>query len=146
VLTQGGIAVNRDGRRFINELEDYSALARVYRRCPGGYVFFIWDQRIQDRVSDVFVMQQAMARGGIIRADSIGELELKLNRPEQALAASLSAWNGLARGKIDDFGRPAPDELLRPPYYAARITGAIAHTQGDWWLMRSVASCDRTAR
>jgi fumarate reductase flavoprotein subunit len=130
VLTQGGIAVDRDGHRFVNELEDYSALARVYRRRPGGHAFFIWDQRIQNLVADVFVMQQAMARGGIVQAESIGELAGRLDLPVRALQSSVAEWNALTTGAIDHFGRPAPDQPLRAPFYAARITGAIAHTQG----------------
>jgi len=146
VLTQGGIAVDRDGHRFVNELEDYSALARVYRRRPGGHAYFVWDQRIQDLVSDVFVMQQAMARRGITRAESIGELARRLGLPTEALAASLTEWNALPPGSIDSLGRPAPDQPLRAPFYAARITGAVAHTQGGLVMTRSVGSCGRTVR
>ena len=130
VLSQGGIAIDRTGRRFVNELNDYSALARVYRQQPGGYAFFVWDQRIQDMVSNVFVMQQAEARGGIVRADSLDELARSLNLTPQALAETLAERNAPAPGSLDAFGRPTPEHPLKPPYYAARITGAIAHTQG----------------
>jgi fumarate reductase flavoprotein subunit len=46
------------------------------------------------------------------------------------LRASLSDWNALAPGSTDRFGRPPPDQPLHAPFYAARITGAVAHTQG----------------
>jgi fumarate reductase flavoprotein subunit len=71
VLNEGGIAVNKTGKRFVNEHQDYSALASVYRQQPEQVAFFIWDQRIQAMVEDVFVMQQAMQRGGILRASGI---------------------------------------------------------------------------
>jgi fumarate reductase flavoprotein subunit len=130
VLSQGGIAVDRNGRRFVNELDDYSALARVYRRQAGASAYFIWDQRIQDMVSGVFVMQQAMARGGITRADSLAELADAFDLPPQTLSDTLAERHALAPGTPDAFGRPTPTHPLQPPYFAARITGAIAHTQG----------------
>ena len=130
VLNQGGIAVNASAERFVNELLDYSSLARIYRRQPGQAAFFIWDQYIQDQVSGVLVMRQAMERGGIVRAPDATALAQALGLPAQALAATLRQWAEQPRGVPDAFGRSAPERPLEPAYYAARITGAIAHTQG----------------
>jgi fumarate reductase flavoprotein subunit len=130
VLNQGGIAVNATGRRFVNELEDYSSLAQVYRRQPGQHAFFIWDQRIQDQVAGVLVMRQAMARGGIFRAIDVGALAQHFDLPASALERTLADWAALPAGQAHEFGRSAPASPLARPYYAARITGAVAHTQG----------------
>ena len=130
VLNQGGIAVNATGQRFVNELEDYSSLARVYRRQPGQHAYFIWDQRIQEQVAGVFVMRQAMARGGIVQAANARDLAQTLGLPAPALEQTLADWAALPAGQADPFGRHAPAQALAPPYFAARITGAVAHTQG----------------
>lgn len=130
VLNQGGIAVNARGRRFVNELEDYSSLARVYRQQPGQGAYFIWDQRIQEQVAGVLVMRQAMARGGIVCAADAVELAQVFDLPRETLTATLRDWADLSPGSVDRFGRKAPDRPLAPPYFAARITGAVAHTQG----------------
>jgi fumarate reductase flavoprotein subunit len=130
VLNEGGIAVNMTGKRFVNEQQDYSALASVYRQQPEHVAFFIWDQRIQAMVEDVFVMQQAMQRGGILRASGIKQLATEYDLPESVLTETLARYNeGVACG-VDEFGRTLLTLPLEPPYYAARITGAIAHTQG----------------
>jgi fumarate reductase flavoprotein subunit len=142
VLNQGGIAVNATGRRFVNELEDYSRLARVYRRQPGGVAFFIWDQRIQDQVAGVLVMRQAMARGGIERAADAVALARVFGLPASEIEQTLADWAALPAGQSDQFGRSAPAQGLRAPYYAARITGAVAHTQGGL----VVDACGRVLR
>jgi fumarate reductase flavoprotein subunit len=130
VLNQGGIAVNATGQRFVNELKDYSSLARVYRQQPGQHAYFIWDQRIQEQVAGVLVMRQAMARGGIIQAADAKDLAQAFGLPAPILERTLADWAALPAGQADQFGRGAPTQALTPPYFAARITGAVAHTQG----------------
>lgn len=130
VLNEGGIAVNSTGKRFVNENQDYSALASVYRRQPGQQAFFIWDSRIQAMVDAVLIMQQAMARGGIFCAANLSELAAYYGLPADVLTQTLSRYNeGVVQGR-DEFGRTALTLPLAAPYYAAKITGAIAHTQG----------------
>lgn len=130
VLNQGGIAVNAAAERFVNELQDYSSLARVYRQQAGQAAYFIWDQHIQEQVAGVLVMRQAMARGGIVQAADAPALARALGLPAPALEATLAQWAEQPRNTPDAFGRLPPDRPLAPPYFAARITGAIAHTQG----------------
>jgi fumarate reductase flavoprotein subunit len=130
VLNQGGIAVNAAGVRFVNELQDYSSLARVYRQQAGQAAYFIWDQHIQEQVAGVLVMRQAMARGGIVQGADAPALAQALGLPASALEATLAKWAAQPRNTPDGFGRLPPDRPLAPPYFAARITGAIAHTQG----------------
>lgn len=130
VLNEGGIAINATGRRFINEREDYSALARVYRAQPGGVAYFIWDARIQRMVENVFVMQQAMERGGIVHGTSLGSIAEVFSLPEKVVEETVARYNKGVRLGVDEFGRKALTIPLEPPWYAARVTGAIAHTQG----------------
>ena len=130
VLNEGGIAVNKTGMRFVNENQDYSALASVYRQQPGQVAFFIWDQRIQTMVADVFVMQQAMQRGGILRADNVEQIATAYELPGSVLAKTLARYNEGVTSGVDEFGRTSLTVPLEPPFYTAQITGAIAHTQG----------------
>ena len=109
---------------------DYSSLARVYRQQQGQVAYFIWDQHIQNQVSSVLVMRQAMERGGIVQAADTAALAQSFGIPEAALEATLQQWAKQSRGSPDVFGRMPPEKPLTPPYFAARITGAVAHTQG----------------
>ncbi|MEQ8348110.1 MAG: FAD-binding protein [Sneathiellaceae bacterium] len=130
VLNEGGIAVDASGRRFVNERHDYSALARIYRDQPGGFAYFIWDGRIQRMVENVHVMQQAMDRGGIVRGETVEQIALAYELPRKTLQDTITRYNEGVRRGVDAFGRQALTQPLEPPWYAARITGAIAHTQG----------------
>ena len=130
VLNEGGIAVNASGRRFVNEREDYSALARVYRAQPGKVAFFLWDARIQEMVKDVFIMRQAMERGGIIASATLDEVAAGYALPGDALRETVERYNAGVRDRADEFGRTGLTVPLEPPYFASRITGAVAHTQG----------------
>lgn len=130
VINEGGIAVNATGRRFVNERRDYSELARVYREQPGHFAVFVWDERIQRMASDVFVMRQAMERGGITCCESAEQIAASFDLPSEALAKTIDQYNRGVREGCDAFGRNPLTEPLAPPYYCARITGAMAHTQG----------------
>ena len=130
VLNEGGIAVNASGRRFVNERHDYSALARIYRDQPGGFAYFIWDERIQRMVENVHVMQLAMDRGGIVRGETVGQIASAYELPQDTLHDTITRYNEGVRRGVDAFGRQALTQPLEPPWYAARVMGAIAHTQG----------------
>ena len=130
VITEGGIAVNLSGQRFVNELRDYSELARVYRSQPGEHAVFIWDERIQHMARDVFVMRQAMERGGIIQCASVADIARAFSLPNDVLTQTLERYNHGVRMAQDAFGRAPLTKPLVAPYYCARITGAMAHTQG----------------
>lgn len=130
VLNEGGIAINRTGRRFVNEREDYSALARVYRAQPGGVAYFIWDGRIQRMVENVLVMRQAMERGGIVSGPSLATIAEAFDLPGPVVEETVDRYNTGVRQNADAFGRQELTVPLEAPWYAARITGAIAHTQG----------------
>ena len=130
VLNEGGIAINVAGQRFVDETLDYSALAEVYRSQPTGFAFFIWDARIQRLVEDVFVMKDAMQKGGILQAKSLDVLALKLSIPPPKLKKTINEYNLAVKNNFDNYGRQNLTQPLKPPWYSAKITGAIAHTQG----------------
>jgi fumarate reductase flavoprotein subunit len=130
VVNEGGIAVNSTGRRFVNEQRDYSELASIYRAQPDAHAILIWDQRIQGMAGNMHVMKEAMARGGITRCVTTDDIATRYRLPAAALAETLAEYNDGVREGRDAFGREVLTEPLEPPYYTARITGAMAHTQG----------------
>ena len=142
VLNEGGIAVNNSGHRFVNEREDYWALARVYRAQPGGVAYFFWGGRIQRMVENLLVMRQAMERGGIVHGTSLTAIADAFDLPGTAIEETIARYNSGVRQNADAFGRQALTVPLEAPWYAARITGAIAHTQ----VGLSVDTCCRVLR
>lgn len=105
----GAVLVNRAGERFVDERIGPSELTAHLLAQPGGAVE-VWDAAAQ---------QAALAGGPFRRAVQLGAV----TRCQDAVA--LAAHFGLP---------PAPLALslasLRPPFFAAAVTGALAHTQG----------------
>ncbi len=127
VIMEGGIQVNTEGRRFWNESQGYSEAAAAVLSQPGGIAWAIFDARIAGIARQFVDFQEAEAQGAIILADTPAELAAKTGLPEEALTATL---DGIGTGE-DEFGRRFdPDKRLAPPYAAARVTGALFHTQG----------------
>ena len=130
VINEGGVAVNATGRRFVSEERDYSQLAAVYRAQPGGFAVFVWDARIQRMTENMHVMKESMRKGGIAKCDRVFEIAERFALPAHALEETIDGYNTGVRTGNDEFARTNLTEPLTPPFYAARITGAMAHTQG----------------
>ncbi len=128
VITQGGIQVNRDGRRFWNEAQGYSEAARAVLSQPGGEAFAIFDGRIADVARQFEDFRQAEAQGAVRRAPSVEDLAAETGLPPAALSRTLDDIP--APGRHDSFGRRFDGPPLCPPFCAVRVTGALFHTQG----------------
>ena len=127
-MTEGGIQVNADGRRFWNESNGYSEAARHVLSQPGGVAWSIFDDRIADIARQFEDFRTAEEQGAIQRADTAEELAEALGLPPQALAKTLA---GLPREGTDEFGRDfSATPPLAPPYCGVKVTGALFHTQG----------------
>lgn len=108
----GAIFVNQQAERFARDDQGYSEFARVVLAQPGGTAIAIFDQRIYDIVAHTDHFKDTIASGALRRAESADAL---------AAAFKLDA----ARLRTTLQGRP-----LSPPFYGAKVTGALAHTQG----------------
>jgi fumarate reductase flavoprotein subunit len=131
-ITQGGIQVNLEGRRFSNESHGYSEQAAAVLRQPEGLVWTIFDERIAGIARQFEDFRQAEAAGVVLSASSPAELAEVTHLPPAPLLACLDSVRDLKAGEgKDEFGRDfAGSAQLAPPYRAVRVTGALFHTQG----------------
>ncbi len=132
VITLGGFQVNRDGRRFANEMRGYSEHAEEVLKQPGRFAWDIYDGRCEAPALAFHDYKEFKRLGAIKEAGSISELAAVTAIPEEALAKTLAEVQGYAHGGgTDPFGRDfTANPPLSPPYRAAKITGALFHTQG----------------
>jgi fumarate reductase flavoprotein subunit len=130
VINEGGIAVNKTGKRFVNEEQDYSQLAAVYRAQPDSFAVFIWDERIQHMTENMHVMKESMRKGGIEIRDTVVEIAEHFDLPADVLQETVESYNDGVQAGQDAWERKKLTEPLAPPFYASRITGAMGHTQG----------------
>ena len=108
----GAIFVNQQAERFARDDQGYSEFARVVLAQPGGTAIAIFDQRIYDIVANTDHFRDTIASGALRRAENV-----------DALAATFKLNPTRLRAPME--GRP-----LAPPFYGAKVTGALAHTQG----------------
>lgn len=129
VITEGGVQVNRDGRRFWDESQGYSEAARAVMAQPDGAAWAIFDARIAAVARQFEDFRTAEAQGAVVQADTLSGLATVLGLPADALEQAVAGIP--ADGTPDAFGRVFPAApRLAPPFLGVRVTGALFHTQG----------------
>ncbi|OZI37920.1 flavocytochrome c [Bordetella genomosp. 10] len=136
---KGAIAVNQDGKRYVDESISYKLLGDACIRQPYGATFQIFDQPIfdsgdnQTRILDI---ERRHEEGLVIQADTLEELATKIEMPASALIDTVQAYNGYVEaGRDPDFGREhlvhQHGRLVKietAPFYAYPSTAAVYGT------------------
>jgi len=132
VIMQGGIQVNREGRRFSDETRGYSEQAAEVIRQPGGFVWDIFDARIASVARQFEDFHEAEHSGAVLTFDTIPRLIEATRLPAASFAAEWNEVENLkSAGGRDRYGRLFhAEQSCRPPYHAVKVTGALFHTQG----------------
>lgn len=132
LITEGGILVNAEGRRFSNEHEGVSEQAVRVLAQPGGVAWCILDERLHGLGMTFEKYRDAFEGGEIIEADTATALAAATGLPNGALSETLKDVGEFARdGAPDPLGRDfTAKPSLEPPYHAAKVTGALFHSQG----------------
>lgn len=142
-----GVVVNADGRRFIDEGEDfrnytYSGMGEKVLRQPGGVAWQIFDQHSEHLLPDEYRVRQATR----IEADSLEALAARLEGINAAaLLQTLTDYNTAVRTDIPfnpavrdgrcTQGLSLPksnwaNPLSKPPFVAYAVTCGITFTFG----------------
>jgi len=132
VIMQGGIQVNKQGRRFCDETRGYSEQAAEVLRQPGRIAWDIFDAHIAGVARQFEDFRTAERTGAILTAESLGELAVAMRVPADVFAEEWHEVETLkTRGQVDRYGRRfAPEQRFLPPFCAVKVTGALFHTQG----------------
>jgi fumarate reductase flavoprotein subunit len=132
VIMQGGIQINRDGRRFCDESRGYSEQAADVLRQPGEIAWSVFDARIASVARQFEDFRVAERAGAILTGRNAEDLADAMHVPATAFASEWTEVESLkATSGKDRFGRKfAPGQLCLAPLYAVKVTGALFHTQG----------------
>ncbi len=132
LIAQGGIQVNRAGKRFANEASGYSEQAVEVLHQEGHVAWSIYDKARHKVMEQFDDYQQAISAGCLIIADSLEELAEKAGVGAVGLVKTVEQTRALIdSGNKDEFGRSfAGKAKLAAPFYAVKVTGALFHTQG----------------
>ena len=139
LMMQGGIQVNLNGERFSNEHGGYSEQAAKVLAQPEKIAWNLYDARIHESAQAFEDYRNAQESGAVRSFASLEEMAAGLNLPLTALQATFAEMQQHAKQQtVDTFGRRFESaNLLKPPYYAIRVTGALFHTQGGLEVNRT---------
>lgn len=129
VRGNGAILVNKEGKRFVNELETRDVVSAAILEQTDGECYMVFDQAVRDSLSAI----ESYIKAGIVtEAETPEELGEAVGIDGAALAETLSIYAGYQESGSDaDFGRESMEvPLTEPKYYAALCAPAIHHTMG----------------
>ena len=132
VMMQGGIQVNKEGRRFCDESRGYSEQATDVLRQPGGTAWDVFDARIAGVARQFEDFRDAERAGAVLTGKTIAELADVMHVPAEIFAAECAEVENLkAKSGQDRYGRKfTPEQRCMAPFHAVKVTGALFHTQG----------------
>jgi fumarate reductase flavoprotein subunit len=134
IIMEGGIQINARGERFSNELFDISGQSKQVLAQPHGIAWVVHDERLRQSNMRWPEYQQLTNLGMVKSAPDIAGLANIIGVPRQALQKTVTDAIAFAGSKgRDPFGRDfTKDPALSSegPYFAAKVTGALFHTQG----------------
>ncbi|VTU19437.1 FAD-dependent oxidoreductase [Variovorax sp. PBL-E5] len=126
VMMEGGMQINREGRRFHDETQGYSEAAVHVLAQPGGIAWNVFDAPLLALARGFPDFCEAEAAGALRRCDSVAQLAACIGCDAVALQATLATLHSRSAqpdGRVFTRG-------LAAPYFAVKVTGALFHTQG----------------
>lgn len=131
-LVEGGLLVNAQGQRFVNEIDDISGMVHAVLAQPDGLAWVIVDAGIEARCDYMLETQQLRALGALREGATLAALATAIGVDAAVLAAVVAEAHEARRGgHADALGRRWPDSTPPAgPFRALKVCGAIFHTQG----------------
>lgn len=128
VRGNGAILVNKEGKRFYNELEtrDNVSAAILKQKDGVAYIFFDSDMQKSLKATNKYITKDFCVKG-----NTMDEIAKAMGVDAATLKATVATYDkGRAAGK-DAFGRANMKfDLNHGPFYAIMITPAVHHTMG----------------
>ena len=145
VRGNGAILINREGKRFGNEMATRDVMSAAVLAQTGKTAYIFFDQGVRDSLKAI---NGYVKNGFTTEGATIEELAGKLNIPADALKATVEQYNKYVVAKKDpEFGRNPNSftrsyknaegkqvnedtQLVKGPFYAIEIAPAVHHTMG----------------
>jgi fumarate reductase flavoprotein subunit len=131
LISLGAVILNQRGERFANEADDLARVAQRVRAQPGHLAYVVFDARMLKlaQQNDPRFEHQIVPRA-LRRAADLNDLAKQFQLDATTLAATIERYNTMVGRGPDGFGRTVNGEPMGPPFYGARVTGALLATQG----------------
>lgn len=136
---KGAIAVNQDGRRYVDESISYKLLGDACLKQSYGCTYQIMDHAMflqGDNRVRILDFERRLEDGLMLRADTLDELARMIEVPAESLAHTVAEYNGYVdAGHDPQFGRRhlvhnhgALARIEQAPFYAYPSTAAVFGT------------------
>lgn len=132
----GAILVNKQGKRFVNEMERRDVISNAILAQSDRMGYLIWGDEVEDVSKNVQKYDkefEMLVKDKLIhKANSIDELADFFGVDKAQLQATIKQWNQYAaKGSDPDFSKiGAFHPIMKPPFYMQRATPSAHHTMG----------------
>ncbi|HCM89719.1 MULTISPECIES: flavocytochrome c [Vagococcus] len=130
------ILVNKEGKRFVEELERRDVISKAVTKQSDGHSYMFWDQAAMDKSkvdkTHKKEYESLINRGLLVKADTVEEAAKHFEIDAKELQKTVDTYNQYAKdGKDKDFNKRG--ELVafgEGPYYIMKSIPAVHHTMG----------------
>lgn len=129
VRGNGAILINREGKRFVNEMTTRDAASAAILAQTGKTAFLVFDKGIRQSLKQI---EGYFHLNLVTAGDTIPDLAAKIKVPASELEATINVYNNAIDEKNDAaFKRPdMPRSLKTPGFYAIEIMPGVHYTMG----------------
>jgi fumarate reductase flavoprotein subunit len=129
VRGNGAILVNREGKRFVNELTTRDKASAAVLAQTGKTAFLVFDEKIKNSLKQIegYFHLDLVKQGA-----TLPELAAAIGVPADALQVTVEAYNQAFDAKSDPaFSRQdIPRDLRAPSFYSIEIEPGVHYTMG----------------
>lgn len=121
-IVMAGIAVNKDGKRYVDEGPSYQMVGKTTMKQPGSRAYAVWDRELMENIADSCATFEGFGLT-VYSDDTIEGLAEQMGLPADALAATVEEFNahvnedGATSGLEVDKSVNA--KALAAPFYGA---------------------------
>ncbi len=129
VRGNGAILVNREGKRFVNEITTRDKASAAILQQTGKSAYLLFDDSVRKSLSKI---NNYVGLGIVPSASSLEKLGKDVGIDGKAMTETVARYNELVKnGKDTDFERPnLPRALNEGNYYVIEVTPGVHHTMG----------------
>jgi fumarate reductase flavoprotein subunit len=131
VRGNGGILVNREGLRFVNEMATRSLVSAAVLDQTGKTAFLVFDQWTRQSLAQT---EGYFELGMVREGNTLEDLAAALGLPPAEFAATIGRYNqayATAPDHVDpDFQRLIPHPVDTPAFYAIEVRPGVHYTMG----------------
>jgi fumarate reductase flavoprotein subunit len=129
VRGNGAILINKDGKRFIDELQTRDVVSKAILTQKDKVAYLFFDEGMRQSLK---ATQEYFDMDLVIEADSLEALAEKIEMDKATFVETVNKYNTAVEAKNDsEFNRAdMPRKLDQSKFYAIPVTPAVHHTMG----------------